>query len=309
MSTGSGAASRSVAAAPPPGRVGARRGVTEIILGTVVGQGVLVATAPVLSRLYSPADFALLQVFTGVVSIGAVLASMRLELAIPLARDRRETRAVLRVGLVSLVVIAVVLGLLGFVTSDLWARGATLRGLRDLWWLVPFTVAALALFQLVSAVLVRAERYRDLAGRNAVQGIGTAAAQLAFGLAGVRPLGLLLGMGLGRLTSLVSVVGRAALFGRRADLTGRAGARHRRRDAVGARPVPPLPPRHHLVGAAQQRRAVGARVRVPGDLRRDAGRLARVHDAADDPAGHGHRAVRRAGLHRPRRGGAARGVR
>ena len=219
MSTGSGAASRSVAAAPPPGRVGARRGVTEIILGTVVGQGVLVVTAPVLSRLYSPADFALLQVFTGVVSIGAVLASMRLELAIPLARDRRETRAVLRVGLVSLVVVAVVLGLLGFVTSDLWARGATLRGLRDLWWLVPFTVAALALFQLVSAVLVRAERYRDLAGRNAVQGIGTAAAQLAFGLAGVRPLGLLLGMSLGRLTSLVSVVGRAPLFGRRADLT------------------------------------------------------------------------------------------
>ena len=213
---GEASGSRSVTAASRSGRPGARRGVAEIILGTVVGQGVLVASAPVLSRLYDPADFALLQVFTGVVSIGAVLASLRLELAIPLARDRREARAVFRVGLVSLVAVATVVGLAGLATSDLWARGATLRALADLWWLVPFTVAALALFQLVSAVLIRSERYRDLAGRNAVQGVATAAAQLAFGLAGVRPLGLLLGMSLGRLTSLVSVVGRAPLFGRRA---------------------------------------------------------------------------------------------
>jgi O-antigen/teichoic acid export membrane protein len=202
----------------PPARPRARRGVVEIVLGTVVGQGVVVAGAPVLSRLYAPADFALFQVFTGVVAIGAVVASLRLELAIPLARDLRETRAVVRVGLVSVVVIAGLLGLAGYATSPWWARGETLRGLRDLWWLVPLTIAVLAVFQLVSAVLVRAERYRDLAGRNAAQGLGTAAAQLSFGFAGVRPLGLLLGLGIGRVLGLVSVVGRQRrqrLFGSR----------------------------------------------------------------------------------------------
>ncbi|MEQ4208143.1 lipopolysaccharide biosynthesis protein [Actinopolymorpha sp. B9G3] len=194
-------------------RPGARRGVVEIVLGTVVGQGVIVAGAPVLSRLYAPADFALLQLFTGVVAIGAVLASMRLELAIPLAQDLRETRAVVRVGLLSSVVIAGVLGIAGYATSPWWARGETLRGLRAMWWLVPLTIAVLAMFQLVSAVLIRAERYRDLAGRNAAQGLGTAAAQLSFGFAGVRPLGLLLGLGIGRILGLVSVVGRQPLFG------------------------------------------------------------------------------------------------
>ncbi|GAA4999024.1 lipopolysaccharide biosynthesis protein [Actinopolymorpha pittospori] len=198
-----------------PARAGARRGVVEIVLGTVLGQGLLAIASPLLSRLYTPADFALLQIFTGVVSMGAVLASLRLELAIPLARDVRETRAVLRAGLFGTVVVAVLVWLLGLATAGLWAVGTTLVDLRSSWWLVPLTVAAIAVFQLVSAVLVRAERYRDIAGRNAVQGVGTAAAQIGLGLAGTRPLGLLLGMSIGRAAGLVSIA-RNGLFPRAA---------------------------------------------------------------------------------------------
>ncbi len=204
---------RGVASTSAPARVGARRGVVEIVLGTVLGQGLLVAASPLLSRLYTPADFALLQIFTGVVSIGAVLASLRLELAIPLARDQHETRAVLRAGLLGTVAIAVLVWLLGLLTAGLWAVGDTLVDLRATWWLVPVTVAAIAVFQLVSAVLVRAERYRDIAGRNAVQGVGTAGAQLGFGVAGMGPLGLLLGMSLGRAVGLLSIA-RRGLFPR-----------------------------------------------------------------------------------------------
>ena len=93
----------------------------------------------------------------------------------------------------------------GLITAPWWAVGDTLLDLRAAWWLVPATVLAVAWFQLVSAVLVRAEHYRDLAGRNAVQGVGTAATQLGFGIAGAGGLGLLLGVGLGRLAGLVAV--------------------------------------------------------------------------------------------------------
>jgi O-antigen/teichoic acid export membrane protein len=192
-------------------RGGARRGVVEIVLGTVVGQGLLVAVSPLLSRLYTPGDFAVLQIFTGVVATGAVLASLRLELAIPLAKDAHETRAVLRAGLLGTVVVAVLIWVVGVATAGLWATSDTWATLADLWWLVPVTVAAIAVFQLVSAVLVRAERYRDLAGRNAAQGIGTTLTQLGLGALDMRPLGLLLGMSLGRLAGLGFVARRSLI--------------------------------------------------------------------------------------------------
>jgi O-antigen/teichoic acid export membrane protein len=208
-------------------RTGARRGVVEIVVGSVVGQGLLLAAAPVLSRLYEPADFAVLQLFTGVVSVGAVLATLRLELAIPLARDQHETSSILRAGVLGSVVVVAVGWALGQLTAPWWAVGQTLLDLRSFWWLVPVTVLAVAWFQLVSAVLVRAEHYRALAGRNAVQGLGTAAAQLGLGFAGAGPVGLLLGMGAGRFAALVALTRRGLPWrdpGRRVTLRDQAAA-------------------------------------------------------------------------------------
>lgn len=196
---------------------GARRGVAQIAFGTAAGQAVLIAITPILSRLYDERDFAILQIFTGVVAFTAVLASLRLELAIPLAKDDHQARAVLRAGLIGAVVVACVVWVAGLATESLWARTVPLRGLADAWWLVPFTLAAIAVFQLVSAVLVRAERYRDLATRNTLQSLGTAAAQLGFGFGGMRPFGLLLGLSIGRMFGLASVFGRRRLFSRHPD--------------------------------------------------------------------------------------------
>jgi O-antigen/teichoic acid export membrane protein len=191
---------------------GARRGVAQIAFGTAAGQAVLIAITPILSRLYNESDFAVLQVFTGVAAFAAVLASLRLELAIPLAKDDHQARSVLRAGLIGAAVVACVVWVAGLATEPLWARTAPLQGLADAWWLVPFTLAAIAVFQLISAVLVRAERYGDLATRNTSQSLGTAAAQLGFGFGGMRPLGLLLGLSIGRMFGLASVFGRRRLF-------------------------------------------------------------------------------------------------
>jgi O-antigen/teichoic acid export membrane protein len=215
---------RSRAGARRSARHSARRGVVEIVVGSALGLGLLVAISPVLSRLYDPADFAVLQLFTGVVSVGAVLATLRLELAIPLARDDRETRTVLHAGVLGSIVVAVLCWLLGQLAAPWWAVGQTLLDLRSVWWLVPVTVLAIAWFQLVSAVLVRAERYRLLAGRNTAQGVGTAVVQLGFGAAGAGAIGLLLGVAAGRLSGLLLVT-RRGMPGRAAGTRSRVRLR------------------------------------------------------------------------------------
>jgi O-antigen/teichoic acid export membrane protein len=62
------------------------RSVAVMTAGTALGQGLVLASAPLLTRLYTPADFGVLAVYGSIVSLVAVVASLRHELAITLSR-------------------------------------------------------------------------------------------------------------------------------------------------------------------------------------------------------------------------------
>ena len=61
------------------------RNVSIMLTGTASGQLVSILLSPILTRLYSPQQFGVLSVYIAVVSILAVIASLRYELTIPLA--------------------------------------------------------------------------------------------------------------------------------------------------------------------------------------------------------------------------------
>jgi O-antigen/teichoic acid export membrane protein len=68
----------------PKGRFA--RSVAVVTAGSALGQGLVVASAPLLTRLYTPVDFGVLAVYGSIVSLVAVAASLRYELAIALSR-------------------------------------------------------------------------------------------------------------------------------------------------------------------------------------------------------------------------------
>ncbi|HWI00874.1 MAG TPA: hypothetical protein VNT27_11125, partial [Propionibacteriaceae bacterium] len=70
------------------------RGIASILGGSVAGQGVVVLSYPLLTRLYEPAEFGLLTVFTSTVTLLAVLSTAALDGAIPLPVDDRDAAAV-----------------------------------------------------------------------------------------------------------------------------------------------------------------------------------------------------------------------
>ena len=60
------------------------RNVAVVSAGSAMGQGLLIVSAPLLTRLYTPADFGVLAVYVSIVSILVVVASLRYEMAINL---------------------------------------------------------------------------------------------------------------------------------------------------------------------------------------------------------------------------------
>ena len=109
--------------------------VTVVIRGAVVGQIVLILTAPVLTRMYAPVDFGVYQTFTSVLSIGLVISALRYDIAITLPEDSKQASQVL---LLSFMILLTLTGVFfaGARVYDLLGDGRFIRNLPR--YFVPF---------------------------------------------------------------------------------------------------------------------------------------------------------------------------
>ena len=68
------------------------RSVVTLASGTAMAQLLLALAMPVLTRLYTPTDYGSLAVYASTLTVLLVLASLRYEVAIPLAGGRSDRR-------------------------------------------------------------------------------------------------------------------------------------------------------------------------------------------------------------------------
>ena len=186
--------------------------VFRILSGSVIGQGLVLLASPILARLYDPAEFGLLVIFTAVVSMIGVLSTASLEAAILIPTSNKDAAAVAWASLFSVTMTVFITAAVG------WFAGpyiAALLGHPDLaryWWLIALTVLALGFYVVLTEWMVRNHDYGGLARRNMRQGIGQVVTQVGLGLANVRPVGLLLGLGVGHLCGTGGAFSRGGLL-------------------------------------------------------------------------------------------------
>jgi O-antigen/teichoic acid export membrane protein len=187
-------------------------GVSRIVGGSVVGQGLVVLTAPVLTRLYDPTEFGLFTVFTSVVGIVSLISTASLHRAIPVPRSEGEAADVAWAALAAVTATAVLTGAVGVVAAEPIANLLGVPLLEHYWWLVALTVFVLGTYFTLSEFMTRARSYGALGARNLLQGVGQAATQVGLGMVHVGPLGLLLGPGVGRMFGLGGLVSNGGLL-------------------------------------------------------------------------------------------------
>jgi len=206
------------------------RGVAMIGGGAALGQVVLVAATPVVSRLYGPQAYGALAVFSSLLSIASILVTFRFEVAIPLPEEDTEARDVLFValGLAFLTAGLFFVGLLGWQ----WAgKAAHLDpGLKHLVWTLPMGMLGTGCYQTLVYWAIRKRLYRPISANRLNQSVASVGAQILLCRLPLPSLGLILGY----------IVGQA--FGLRTLL----GAFH------ASRPKGPLPTLPRLVGVGRK---------------------------------------------------------
>ena len=180
-----------------PGGAFARHVVT-LASGTAMGQLLLVLALPVLTRLYSPADYGALAVYSATLTVLLVLVSLRFEVAIPLPEDDQVAGSLLALSLLSLAAVTLVVSVLVWLTGDALVARAKVPALRPYLWLIPIGLAGGGAFQALSYWAIRRRAFGRIARAKVSQGVGQVATQIGLGLAGAGAPGLLVGDVIGR---------------------------------------------------------------------------------------------------------------
>ncbi len=179
------------------------RGVIVLGGGATAGQLILMAAAPLLTRLYSAEEFGIVAVFASMLSILSVVSSLRYELAIPIAKDDEEAaHGVILALLVALAMsLLTLLGVIGF--RGQIAAAVKIPAIADYLWLLPLGLLLLSIYQVFYYWAIRIKGFSAIARTKLTQSVSSVVVQV--GGASLGAVALILGQVTGQAAGMSSL--------------------------------------------------------------------------------------------------------
>jgi O-antigen/teichoic acid export membrane protein len=174
------------------------RGMLTLVLGSSVARLIGVVTIPLITRLYTPADFGVFSVFTALISSLSPISTLLYSMAITIIR--RDGMAINALALCSLLtaVTSVIIALVLFVFGPLILPLISMDKLIPYWWLVGIGLFGASCYDVLCMWATRRKTFRVITTTTLVQSITGVLAKIIMGLLHIQPLGLLVGEVVGR---------------------------------------------------------------------------------------------------------------
>lgn len=169
------------------------RAVGVLVSGTALAHGITALALPVLSRLYSPADFNMLAVLTSLMSIISVAACLRFDVAVAIPDKDIDAANLLALALGCAFLIALLVAIPVLLIPEQIADWLNQVKLASYLWLLPLGVLLASSYSALQTWLVRKREFGQIARSRIAQSAAASAAQLTMGSFGIGTFGLLLG--------------------------------------------------------------------------------------------------------------------
>ncbi|MEX0642671.1 MAG: lipopolysaccharide biosynthesis protein [Pirellulales bacterium] len=186
------------------------RNVAKLASAAGVSCLLTIATAPLLTRVYSPDDLGIYGAFTAILFVVSASTSLRYEFAIPIADSDDDARSLVYLAMAVLVVFTAIAcaGIGACLIAG--PERLAIKQLSAKLWLFPPAMFALGTFQILYYQLVRARRFSDLATIGLARYGSESIMHLVLGLLAFGAAGLIGG------TIVSYIVGAGALLAVRA---------------------------------------------------------------------------------------------
>ena len=178
------------------------RSVAKLLSANVVAQAIGLLVYPLLTRMYSPEDFGLLNLFVSISSVLAILSTAEYQYAIVLPREDSDARSMVHV------CILLLLGTTGLLLITLpfsnWiARLFQTPALESYYMWMPLAVLGLGLWNILNYWYIRHKMFARISGYQMSQSVLVATSKLGFGYAGALQGGLIYSMVIAPIVSII----------------------------------------------------------------------------------------------------------
>ena len=166
-------------------------GTLLLITSSLGCQLLAMAAVPVLTQLYSPADFGTLGVFLALFAPLSAIVGFKYENAIPLPRDDRDAIRLMIASAVIILVFTGVVSLLVFLLGGVVARTFRTPLLTNYLWILPWAVLFSGCHTTISFWNLRKRQFGSVASSRAAETVGRVVTECSLGLTSWQPFGLL----------------------------------------------------------------------------------------------------------------------
>lgn len=163
-----------------------------LLSGNTISQLVPFIVAPIVGRIYSPNEVATFSNFFAIVSVLGIIASGRLELAIPIVEKKRKAQDLVFSGLIFTAIVTILsllIPVFGKQVSDFYND----PNLEHLLWLVPVSVLSFGLLLIVNNWTLRLQNYKFIAISKIAQAFFNHGLTVLLGFLKAGALGMIIG--------------------------------------------------------------------------------------------------------------------
>lgn len=166
--------------------------------GTVVAQILGVLVLPIVSRIYSPADFGVMAVYSSVIAILSELSGFRYYLAIPLPKQKRYAHALVLLSFTLQIIIVSILTIIIFLLGDQILHRFSLDVLIPYKYLLPVGLFIIGIYNVISQWAIRESLFAAIGKTKITQVLFGIITKILLGIIGMKPIGLLIGTIIGQ---------------------------------------------------------------------------------------------------------------
>ncbi|HEX7762448.1 MAG TPA: oligosaccharide flippase family protein [Cellvibrio sp.] len=169
------------------------RSVSVLVTGTAFAQMLMLLALPLLTRLYSPAEFSILAIYISFLGVISIAACLGFDMAVSMPEKDEDAVNILALGIFFACLVSLIVVLVLYLLSEQFFIDNGLGSLLPFLWMLPVGVLLSATYSAIQFYAVREKAFSDISKTRMAQSVVTISTQVGFGSVGITPFGLLFG--------------------------------------------------------------------------------------------------------------------